>query len=90
MSDLASFSFYLGIKVQQGDSGIMLRQTDYVKRVIELVGLTDCNPTLTPMDERLKLSHDRGGGCYAVQVSYGEPLLPHPHTVGLDILCRLC
>jgi hypothetical protein len=58
MSDLASLSFYLEIKVQQGDSGIMLRQTDYVKRVVELAGLTDCNPTLTPMDERLKLSHD--------------------------------
>jgi hypothetical protein len=42
-------SFYLGIEVHQGDSGIMLRQTAY--------GLTDCNPALTPM-ERLKLSHD--------------------------------
>jgi hypothetical protein len=50
MSDLGLLSFYLGIEVHQGDSGIMLRQTAY--------GLTDCNPALTPMEERLKLSHD--------------------------------
>jgi hypothetical protein len=58
MSDLVLLSFYLGIEVHQGDSGITLRQTAYAKRVIELAGLTDCNPALTPMEERLKLSHD--------------------------------
>ncbi|XP_034604583.1 uncharacterized mitochondrial protein AtMg00810-like [Setaria viridis] len=58
MSDLGPLSFYLGIEVHQDDSGITLRQTTYDKRVIELGGLTDCNPTLTPMEERLKLSHD--------------------------------
>jgi hypothetical protein len=44
--------------VHQGDSGITLRQTTYAKRVVELAGLTDCNPALTLMEERLKLSHD--------------------------------
>jgi hypothetical protein len=58
MSNLGPLSFYLGIEVHQGDSGIMLRQTAYAKRVVELAGLTDCNPALTPMEERLKLSHD--------------------------------
>jgi hypothetical protein len=58
MSDLGLLSFYLGIEVQQGDSGIMLRQTAYDKRAVELAGLTDCNPALTPMEERLKLSRD--------------------------------
>jgi hypothetical protein len=57
MSDLGLLS-YLGIEVHQGDSGITLRQTAYAKRVIELVGLTDCNSALTPMEERLKLSRD--------------------------------
>ena len=51
-------SFYLGIEVHQDDSGITLRQTAYAKRVVELAGLTDCNPALTPMEERLKLSRD--------------------------------
>jgi hypothetical protein len=58
MSDLRLLSFYLGIEVHQGDSGITLRQTAYVKRVVELAGLTDCNSALTPMEERLKLSSD--------------------------------
>jgi hypothetical protein len=57
MSYLGLLSF-LGIEVHQGDSGIMLRQTAYTKRVIELARLTDCNPALTPMEERLKLSRD--------------------------------
>jgi hypothetical protein len=58
MSDLGLLSFYLGIKVHQGDSGITLRQTAYAKRVVELAGLTDCNPALTLMEERLKLNRD--------------------------------
>jgi hypothetical protein len=58
MSDLGPLSFYLGIEVHQDDSGITLRQTDYVKRVVELAGLTDYNPALTPMEEKLKLSRD--------------------------------
>jgi hypothetical protein len=58
ISDLGLLSFYLGIEVHQGDSGITLRQTAYAKRVVELVGLTDYNPALTPMEERLKLSCD--------------------------------
>jgi hypothetical protein len=58
MSDLRLLSFYLGIEVHQGDSGIMLQQTAYAKRVVELARLTDCNSALTPMEERLKLSRD--------------------------------
>jgi hypothetical protein len=42
MSDLGLLSFYLGIEVHQGDSGITLRQTIYAKRLVELAGLTDC------------------------------------------------
>jgi hypothetical protein len=52
MSDLGLLS-YLGIEVHQGDFGITLRQTAYAKLVVELAGLTDCNPALTPMEERL-------------------------------------
>jgi hypothetical protein len=48
MSDLGLLSFYLRIEVHQDDSGITLRQTTYAKRIVELAGLTDCNPALTP------------------------------------------
>jgi hypothetical protein len=50
MSDLGLLSFYLGIEVHQGDPRITLQQTAYIKRVIELAGLIDCNPVLTLME----------------------------------------
>jgi hypothetical protein len=58
MSDLGLLSFYLEIEVHQGNFEITLRQTAYAKRVVELAGLTDCNPALTLIEERLKLSCD--------------------------------
>jgi hypothetical protein len=58
MSDLGLLSFYLGIEVHQDSSGISLRQTAYAKCIVELGGLTSYNPAHTPMEERLKLSHD--------------------------------
>ena len=58
MSNLGLLSSYLGIEVHQDDSGISFRQTTYAKRIIELGGLTECNPSLTPMEERVKLSRD--------------------------------
>uniref|UniRef100_I1NRZ3 Reverse transcriptase Ty1/copia-type domain-containing protein n=1 Tax=Oryza glaberrima TaxID=4538 RepID=I1NRZ3_ORYGL len=58
MSDLGLLSFYLGIEVHQDSSGISLRQTAYAKRIVELDGLTGCNPAYTPMEERLKLSRN--------------------------------
>jgi hypothetical protein len=58
MSDLGPLSLYLGIEVHQDNSGITLQQTAYAKRVVELAGFTDCNPALTPMEEKLKLSRD--------------------------------
>jgi hypothetical protein len=80
MSDLGLLS-YLGIEVHQGDSGITLRQTAYAKRVVELVGLTDCNPALTPIEERLKLSRD--------STTEEVDATQLAHTVGLGILRRL-
>ncbi|WVZ97952.1 hypothetical protein U9M48_043448 [Paspalum notatum var. saurae] len=69
MSDTGPLSFYPGIEVHRDDSGITLRQTAYAKRVVELAGLTDRNPALTPMEERPKPSRDKddgGGGRYAI------------------------
>jgi hypothetical protein len=93
MSDMGLLS-YLGIEVHQGDSEITLRQTTYAKHIVELAGLTDCNPALTPMEdggeaEAEPRQHDGGGGHYAVPASCGEHSLPRPHTSGLGILRRL-
>jgi len=56
MSDLGLLSFYLSVKVRQSASGINLRQTHYAERILELGGMESCNPAVTPMEERLKLS----------------------------------
>jgi hypothetical protein len=58
MSDLGLLSFYLGIEVRQDTGGITLRQTHYVKKILEMAGMADCKAAATPMEERLKLSRD--------------------------------
>jgi hypothetical protein len=80
-----------GIEVHQGDSEITLRQIVYAKHIVELFGLTDYNPALTPMEERLKLSRD--STTEEVTLRNTDVLrvssLPRPHTDGLGILRRL-
>jgi hypothetical protein len=48
--------YYLGIEVRQGADGITLCQGSYASKILEKVGLADCNPRQTPMEVRLKLS----------------------------------
>lgn len=55
MSDLRLLCFYLSVKVRQDASGITLRQAHFAKWILELVG---CNPTHTPMEEKLWLSRE--------------------------------
>ena len=52
MSDLS----LLCVEVHQDAAGITLLQTHYAKRILELGGMDGCNPTHTPMEERLRLS----------------------------------
>jgi hypothetical protein len=56
MSDLGILSYYLGIEVRQGERGIKLQQSAYAKKILEKVGMDDCNSCATPMETRLKLS----------------------------------
>jgi hypothetical protein len=58
MSDLGLLSFYLGIEVRHDSGGITLRQAHYAKRILELGDMAGCNPTHTPMEEKLTLSRD--------------------------------
>ncbi|CAM0953939.1 unnamed protein product [Alopecurus aequalis] len=56
MTDLGLLSYYLGIEVKQGEEGITLCQSGYASRILEKMGMLNCNPTHTPMEPRLKLS----------------------------------
>jgi hypothetical protein len=56
MTDLGLLSYYLGIQVKQSGEGITLCQSGYAARILDKMGMSACNPTLTPMEPRLKLS----------------------------------
>jgi hypothetical protein len=56
MSDLGLLTYYLGIEVSQDSSGISLCQKVYATRLLERTGMTDCNPSRSPMETRLKLT----------------------------------
>jgi len=58
MSNLGLLYFYLSVEVHQDATGIALRQTHYAKRILELGGMTGCNPAHTLMEEMLKLSRE--------------------------------
>jgi len=58
MSDLGLLCIYLGVEVRQDTTAIALRQTHYAKSILELSGMTGCNPTHTQMEEKLKLSRE--------------------------------
>jgi heterodisulfide reductase subunit B len=62
MSDLGQLSYYLGIKVTQGEDEITLCQRRYAEKVMEVAGLKNCNSCRTPMDCRLKLKKEDGNG----------------------------
>lgn len=56
MSDLGLLSYYLGIEVKQLAHGIAVCQSTYAGRIMNKMGMKNCNPTQTPMEARLKLS----------------------------------
>jgi hypothetical protein len=56
MSDLGKLSYYLGIKVKQGRHGIELCQSAYVGKLLDRVGLDQCNGCAVPMEPQMKLS----------------------------------
>ena len=58
MTDLGLMSHYLGIEVKQGEEGITLCQSGYASRILDRMGMSNCHPTHTPMEHRLKLSKE--------------------------------
>ncbi|XP_023745073.1 uncharacterized mitochondrial protein AtMg00810-like [Lactuca sativa] len=50
MSDLGILRYYLGIEVYQSMRGVIVTQEAYAKKVLKDPGMSNCNPTLIPMD----------------------------------------
>ncbi|XP_052619564.1 uncharacterized protein LOC128125952 [Lactuca sativa] len=61
MSDLGLLTYYLGIEVNQQNTGITLKQEAYAKSILAKTRMLDCNPTKSPMEHKLKLRKDEEG-----------------------------
>lgn len=61
MNDLGRLSYYLGIEVEQKDGCIVLKQSGYARKILEKVGMMECNPTTYPMDPKVLITSDESG-----------------------------
>jgi hypothetical protein len=50
MSDLGLLSYYLGMEVKQRAGKIVICQRAYAAKIVEICGMTGCNPVDTPME----------------------------------------
>ncbi|KAG8097902.1 hypothetical protein GUJ93_ZPchr0013g34364 [Zizania palustris] len=56
MADLGLLNYYLGLEVRQDGSGVSVNQKAYALKILATAGMEGCNPSSTPMENRLKLS----------------------------------
>eukprot|EP00253_Pinus_taeda_P014817 PITA_14817 len=52
--------YYLGIEVTQHPKSIFLSQNKYIGDLLNIFGMTECNPLTTPMEQNLKLTSIEG------------------------------
>jgi len=60
MTDLGYVHYYLGIEVTQHPKSIFLSQKKYIGDLLDNVGMTECNPLTTLMEQNLKLASIEG------------------------------
>jgi hypothetical protein len=56
MKDLGPLHFFLGIHVQRTSSGFFLHQAKYAKDILDRASMTNCSPSLTPVNTKPKSS----------------------------------
>jgi hypothetical protein len=59
MTNLGTCRKYLGIQFEQTLPGLWLHQTDYAQSIVDDFGLTNYNPSRTPLSTRLKLRKNK-------------------------------
>jgi hypothetical protein len=55
MTDLGELHHFLGISVTRSASGLFLSQRQYAADLLQRAGMSECHPTATPVDARMKL-----------------------------------
>lgn len=66
MKDPGKAKYFLGIEIARGEEGFFLTQRKYALDIIEEVGMLDCQPVLTPIEQNHRL------------LSYDGPLYKDP------------
>ena len=61
MIDLGLMKCFLGIEVQQFESGIFISQSKYANTVLKIFNMSNCKDAPTPVITGLKLSKDDDG-----------------------------
>ncbi|KAK1432653.1 hypothetical protein QVD17_09551 [Tagetes erecta] len=61
MTDMGLLCYYLGIEVIQNEEGILIKQSAYAEKLLEVAGMKGCNETKVPMEAGLKLHKDDQG-----------------------------
>ena len=64
--DLRKLKYFLGIKISQSKSGVVMNQRKYALEILEETGMLDCKPIDTPMDPNVKLVPGQGS-LYVIQ-----------------------
>ena len=58
--DLGKLKYFLGIKVAQSNSGVVISQRKYTLDILADTGMLDCKPVDIPMDPNVKLVPGQG------------------------------
>ena len=61
MTNLGLMKFFLGIEVQQSESGIFISQSKYASTILKRFNMSNCKAAPTPIMTGLKLSKDDDG-----------------------------
>ncbi|KAL5564205.1 hypothetical protein UlMin_027369 [Ulmus minor] len=61
MSDLGMLHYFLGIEVVQSATGIFISQKKYVREILDMFQMKNCNSVNTPTEFGLKLNKDHEG-----------------------------
>ena len=59
--DLGTLHYYLRVEVTPCTNNIFLSQTKYATNLLKKFGMEECKPSLTPMEQNLKMSKFEGG-----------------------------
>lgn len=60
IKDMGNLHDFLGVEVTRSEDGYFLSQAKYAEELLESAGMSNCKPSLTPVDVKPKLSRQCG------------------------------